>query len=154
MSHKTTSVMWTATTPSFRCVSPRVACNLVCHAVAHARAAAARDTQMLDRDLEEAEEQIQVTMRAHLKAIDVLIDTQDARLLALEASFSEAHRSMRAEFAAEAATIRARVARDRKEMSDIVETVATEEARDTGEVKQVRAHWRREGARDERVRAR
>eukprot|EP00944_MAST-04C_sp_MAST-4C-sp1_P015515 g15515.t1 len=43
--------------------------------------------QMLDRDLEEAEEQYQMALRAHLQNIDALIDLQDSRLLALENEF-------------------------------------------------------------------
>lgn len=40
--------------------------------------------QMLDRDLEEAEDQFQMALRAHLENMDRLIDLQDTRLLALE----------------------------------------------------------------------
>ena len=40
--------------------------------------------QMLDRDLEEAEEQYQMALRSHLQNVDILIDLQDSRLLALE----------------------------------------------------------------------
>ena len=40
--------------------------------------------QMLDRDLEEAEEQYPTAHRSHLSSVDRLIDIHDARLLALE----------------------------------------------------------------------
>jgi hypothetical protein len=43
--------------------------------------------QMLDRDLEEAEEQYQMALRSHMQNIDTLIDLQDSRLLALENEF-------------------------------------------------------------------
>ncbi|CAM9769764.1 unnamed protein product, partial [Ectocarpus sp. 13 AM-2016] len=43
--------------------------------------------QMLDRDLEEAEDQFQTALRAHLQNMDQLIDLQDSRLLALEQEF-------------------------------------------------------------------
>eukprot|EP00501_MAST-03F_sp_TOSAG23-6_P000091 GSMAST32.ASY1.ANO1.93.1 assembled CDS len=44
--------------------------------------------QMLDRDLEEAEEQYQMALRVHLQNTDKLLELQDNRLLALENSFS------------------------------------------------------------------
>ena len=94
---------------------------------------------MLDRDLEEAEEQIQVALRTHLKAVDGLIDTQDARLLSLEAAFSAGHSSLHAEFAAEREAILARVARDRTEIQDVVTTVELDELHAVAETKQVRA---------------
>jgi len=43
--------------------------------------------QMLDRDLEEAEEQFQMALRSHLLNVDQLIDLQDSRLLGLEKEF-------------------------------------------------------------------
>merc|ERR1719163_614875 len=43
--------------------------------------------QMLDRDLDEAEEQHQVAVRAHLRNVDKLLDIQQARLEALEDDF-------------------------------------------------------------------
>merc|ERR1719145_117982 len=40
--------------------------------------------QMLDRDLDEAEEQHQVAVRSHLLNVDRLLEIQNSRLLALE----------------------------------------------------------------------
>ena len=57
--------------------------------------------QMLDRDLEEAEEQYQMALRAHLQNIDALIDLQDSRLLALENEFENDLRTLEDEFNAE-----------------------------------------------------
>lgn len=45
--------------------------------------------QMLDRDLEDAEEQHQMALRSHLGACDKLISLQDTRLATLERSFKE-----------------------------------------------------------------
>merc|ERR1719252_486470 len=45
--------------------------------------------QMLDRDLDEAEEQHQVAVRAHVQNVDKLISIQDARLLALDDDFQK-----------------------------------------------------------------
>merc|ERR1719252_559486 len=44
--------------------------------------------QMLDRDLDEAEEQHQVAVRSHLLNVDRLLEIQQSRLLALEDDFS------------------------------------------------------------------
>merc|ERR1719498_1772419 len=43
--------------------------------------------QMLDRDLDEAEEQHQVVVRSHLLNVDRLLEVQQSRLLALEEEF-------------------------------------------------------------------
>merc|ERR1711965_655060 len=43
--------------------------------------------QMLDRDLEEAEDQYQMSLRSHLVNIDELIKLHDSRLFALERNF-------------------------------------------------------------------
>jgi len=43
--------------------------------------------QMLDRDLEEAEEQYQMALRSHMSQCDELIDLQDSRLLSMENDF-------------------------------------------------------------------
>merc|ERR1719230_1390455 len=43
--------------------------------------------QMLDRDLDEAEEQHQVAVRSHLLSVDRLLEIQQNRLLALEEEF-------------------------------------------------------------------
>ena len=46
-------------------------------------------TLRLDRDLEEAEDQFQMSLRAHSENMDRLIDLQDTRLLALEQEFEK-----------------------------------------------------------------
>merc|ERR1719183_3446255 len=43
--------------------------------------------QMLDRDLEEADEQHQMALRSHLMNVDALIQLQRSRLLAMESHF-------------------------------------------------------------------
>lgn len=57
--------------------------------------------QMLDRDLEEAEEQFQMALRSHLLNVDRLIDLQDARLLSLENEFEKDLRIIENEFKVE-----------------------------------------------------
>ena len=57
--------------------------------------------QMLDRDLEEAEDQFQMALRAHLQNMDELIDLQDTRLLTLEQEFETELNTLETEFQAE-----------------------------------------------------
>ena len=57
--------------------------------------------QMLDRDLEEAEDQFQMALRAHLQNMDELIDLQDTRLLTLEQEFETELNILETEFQAE-----------------------------------------------------
>ena len=92
---------------------------------------------MLDRDLDESEEQIQVAMRTHLRSIDVLIDTQDARLLSLEAEFTAGHRTVSVDFGTERERILGRLSRDRKELQDVVSSVDAAEMQVALETKQV-----------------
>ncbi len=57
-----------------------------------------QNRQMLDHDLEEAEEQYQQAMRAHLAAVDQLLDLQHARMAALDRQFTEGLRALQDEF--------------------------------------------------------
>merc|ERR1719421_2193604 len=54
--------------------------------------------QMLDRDLEEAEDQFQMALRSHLQNMDELIDLQDTRLLTLEQEFETELNTLETEF--------------------------------------------------------
>ncbi len=45
--------------------------------------------QMLDRDLEEAEEQYGMAVRAHMLVVESLMDLQYQRMKALEAEFAQ-----------------------------------------------------------------
>mmetsp|Transcript_18533 Transcript_18533/g.43684 ORF Transcript_18533/g.43684 Transcript_18533/m.43684 type:complete len:535 (+) Transcript_18533:360-1964(+) len=92
--------------------------------------------QMLDRDLEEAEEQYQVALRSHLQNIDRLIDLQDSRLLALENEFEADLRILDAEFQAERDAIREQHARETGELQDLVEAVTKEESEKETESRQ------------------
>ena len=58
-------------------------------------------TLRLDRDLEEAEDQFQMSLRAHLENMDRLIDLQDTRLLALEQEFEKELHTLENEFGTE-----------------------------------------------------
>lgn len=92
--------------------------------------------QMLDRDLEEAEEQYQVALRSHLQNIDRLIDLQDSRLLALENEFEADLRVLDAEFQAERDAIRDQHARETGELQDLVAAVTKEEGEKENESRQ------------------
>lgn len=56
---------------------------------------------MLTRDLEEAEEQYQIALRAHLQTVDDLIDLQRNRLEALQKEYEQGVEIIKAEFHAE-----------------------------------------------------
>ncbi|KAG5192465.1 flagellar associated protein [Tribonema minus] len=84
--------------------------------------------QMLDRDLEEAEDQYQTALRAHLHGMDGLIDLQDARLLSLERHFEAELVSMEGGFREERARVAARHASETAELRDVVAVVDAREA--------------------------
>lgn len=54
--------------------------------------------QMLDRDLEEAEEQYQLATRSHLVVVDALLDLQYSRMAALEQEFNQDLKALTDEF--------------------------------------------------------
>ena len=83
--------------------------------------------QMLDRDLEESEEQYQMALRSHLQNIDTLIDLQDARLLALENDFETDLRTLEDEFNAEREEIEKQHATEKTELLDIMAAVEADE---------------------------
>lgn len=53
---------------------------------------------MLDRDLEEAEEQYGMAVRAHMVVLDSLLDLQYQRMKALEAEFAADLQTLEDEF--------------------------------------------------------
>ena len=61
---------------------------------------------MLDRDLEEAEDQFGMALRAHLQNMDKLIDLQDSRLLGLEQEFEGELAALEKEFNSERKQVR------------------------------------------------
>ena len=83
--------------------------------------------QMLDRDLEESEEQYQMALRSHLQNIDTLIDLQDSRLLALENEFENDLRTLEDEFQAERDDIDRHHESEKQELVDIMEAVKADE---------------------------
>merc|ERR1719194_355528 len=83
--------------------------------------------QMLDRDLDEAEEQHQVAVRAHLQNVDRLIAIQRARVEGLEEEFQQEVQAIEAEFQLERDQLTERHALEKRELQLIVQQVEAEE---------------------------
>mmetsp|Transcript_35643 Transcript_35643/g.96689 ORF Transcript_35643/g.96689 Transcript_35643/m.96689 type:complete len:490 (-) Transcript_35643:105-1574(-) len=83
--------------------------------------------QMLDRDLDEAEEQHQVAVRSHLLNVDRLLEVQQSRLLALQDDFKRDVATLMEEFRIEREQIQEKHALEKREMTLIVEQVEREE---------------------------
>ncbi|CAK9061081.1 Dynein regulatory complex subunit 2 (Coiled-coil domain-containing protein 65 homolog) (Flagellar-associated protein 250) [Durusdinium trenchii] len=83
--------------------------------------------QMLDRDLDEAEEQHQVAVRSHLLNVDRLHEIQQSRLLALDEKFKRDVATLQEEFRIEREHIQERHALEKRELALIVEQVEREE---------------------------
>merc|ERR1711965_551739 len=73
----------------------------------HEREVARKDAiiQVLDRNLEESEEQYQMALRAHLLILDRLIDLHNSKLAGSELEFEKDLRELMDEFGAEKAEI-------------------------------------------------
>jgi len=76
--------------------------------------------QVLDRDLEDSDEQYQMAQRAHLVMVDRLIDLHNARLRGIEFEFEKDLQELVDEFGAERREIQASHGRHKKEMLDIL----------------------------------
>merc|ERR550514_672503 len=83
--------------------------------------------QMLDRDLDEAEEQHQVAIRSHLLNVDRLLEIQQSRLQALEEDFQNDVRTLDEEFKIERDQLTERHTLERRELTIIVQQVEQEE---------------------------
>lgn len=83
--------------------------------------------QMLDRDLEEAEDQFQMALRTHLQNIDELIRLQDSRLYVQEKAFQQELRTIQSDFQTEKDMMLAKFKIEKKELTAVVETIEHEE---------------------------
>merc|ERR1712232_374493 len=91
--------------------------------------------QMLDRDLDEAEEQHQVAVRSHLLNVDRLLEIQQSRLLALEHDFKRDVATLEEEFRIEREQIQEKHALEKRELTLIVDQVEKEEKiREQGDI--------------------
>jgi len=79
--------------------------------------------QVLDRDLEDSEEQYQMALRAHLLIVDKLIDLHNQRLRGIEFEFEKDMQELKDEFGAERAEILGSHAQHKKELLDIMATM-------------------------------
>lgn len=100
--------------------------------------------QMLDRDLEEAEEQFQMALRSHLLNVDELIDLQDERLLGLEKEFELDLRQLEQEFRVEREQIVAQHALEKSELVRIMHAVEQQEREREAEARQEHEQLREE----------
>ena len=92
--------------------------------------------QVLDRDLEDAEEQYQAATRGHLVMVDRLIDLHDTKLSGIELEFEKDLQDLSDEFGAERREMNASHARHKKEMLDILATMELEFNEAEAEAKQ------------------
>merc|ERR1719261_191339 len=92
--------------------------------------------QMLDRDLEDSEDQYQMALRSHLLIVDKLIDLHNARIRGLEFEFERDMQELIDEFGSEAREIMARHAKHKKEMLDIMALMEAEFNEQEGEARQ------------------
>jgi hypothetical protein len=83
--------------------------------------------QMLDRDLDEAEEQHQVAVRSHLLNVDRLLEIQTSRLSALEFDNQRDVAALQEEFRLEREQIQEKQALEKRELTLIVEQVERDE---------------------------
>jgi len=92
--------------------------------------------QVLDRDLEDSEEQYQMALRAHLVMVDRLIDLHNAKLSGIELEFEKDLQELVDEFGAERNEINGSHARHKKEMLDIMATMEAEFNEAEGDARQ------------------
>ncbi|KAF5833975.1 flagellar associated protein [Dunaliella salina] len=92
--------------------------------------------KMLDRDLEEAEEQYGMTVRAHMLVVESLMDLQYQRMKALEADFAQDLKALEEEFEVERTEIINTHVRQRKDMTDIIAAMEQEFADMDNELRQ------------------
>mmetsp|Transcript_14166 Transcript_14166/g.34091 ORF Transcript_14166/g.34091 Transcript_14166/m.34091 type:complete len:601 (-) Transcript_14166:185-1987(-) len=92
--------------------------------------------QMLDRDLEDAEEQHQMALRSHLSIVDSLIALQYTRVRALEDEFQRHLRALEEEFDTERQEIVSAHFRQKRDMQDLMEAMEEEFERAKAEAQQ------------------
>ena len=95
----------------------------------HDREVDAKDAilQMLDRDLDEAEEQYQMALRNHLIHIDDLIALQESRLRGLHEEFERDTRILKDEYDREKSDIERSHDMETQELNEMIATVIEEE---------------------------
>jgi dynein regulatory complex subunit 2 len=104
----------------------------------HDREVDAKDAilQMLDRDLEEADEQYQMSLRNHKIRIDQLIEIQTARLRGLHEEFERDLNILKMEFNQEKGDIANAHEMEKRELEDMISTIEEEENAKLGKLKE------------------
>jgi len=92
--------------------------------------------QMLDRDLEDAEDQYLTALRGHMQALDALLDLQELRIQKLDKEFRENLSMTEQEFESERQEIVATHVRQKKDLQDIIVAMEAEFARIAAEAEQ------------------
>jgi dynein regulatory complex subunit 2 len=83
--------------------------------------------QMLDRDLEEAEDQYQMALRLHLQNMDSLIQLHDNRLYALERNFQEELKQLQEDVDTDKTIIMGKFNNEKHELRMVIEAIDDEE---------------------------
>ena len=91
--------------------------------------------QMIDRDLEEAEDQYQMSLRSNLMNIDQLIKLHDTRLYSLERGFQNELATQQKDFHEEKEVITKKFMQEKKELIAIIEAVEQQEEEVESEAK-------------------
>jgi len=79
--------------------------------------------QMLDKNLDEADEQYQMALRNHLIHVDELIALQDSRLAAMESEFNRDVKILEDEYNTEREEIHVIHRRQIQELDELIETI-------------------------------
>lgn len=90
--------------------------------------------QMLDRDLEEAEDQYQMTLRTHLVNMDTLIQLHDSRLYALERSFEHELKQIQLGFQSEKDVIIQKFNGEKADLQALIDAIDKDESEREAEV--------------------
>lgn len=100
--------------------------------------------QLLDRDLDEAEEQFGIALRSHLLHVDALVDVQDTRLLALEKAFEADLAQLEREFRIERTQLEAQHASETAALVRVMHAVDAQEREREAEARQEHEQLREE----------
>ena len=98
--------------------------------------------QMLDRDLEEAEDQYQMALRNHMSGCEKLVNLQDSRLISLESDFLNELKAIEKDFADEKREIETKHGRTVSEIEATIEAVDSREREREVQVKHEHERYR------------
>jgi dynein regulatory complex subunit 2 len=88
--------------------------------------------QMLDRDLEEAEDQYQIILRSHLSNVDLVLGLHKDRMRALELAFRSQVQKLQADFQREKEIVSAKFNAEKIDLEAVIAAIDKEDTdRDT-----------------------